>query len=102
MIKAILLNQKRIDKSILVIDTPKRCDDCPLLFEGHCGRTLMELELDYNETYDYIRPSWCPLRNLPERKFSLVVVDSDGARFEEPTEFEQGYNSCIDEILRDE
>lgn len=39
------------------------------------------------------------LKPMPQRKKSLIVADGDGARFEEPTEFEQGYNACIDEIL---
>lgn len=39
------------------------------------------------------------LKPMPQRKKSLIVADGDGVRFEEPTEFEQGYNACIDEIL---
>lgn len=71
-----------MSKSVLVIDTPKNCYDCPFGTE-YCGdheyEGCCELAdcLDYDailmteEHYDYeseSRPDWCPLKPLPEKK----------------------------------
>ena len=70
-----------MSKSVLVIDTPKNCYDCPFGTE-YCGN--LEYEgcceladcLDYDvilmteEHYDCeskSRPDWCPLKPLPEK-----------------------------------
>lgn len=95
-----------MSKSVLVIDTPTNCYDCPF-GTGYCSdleyEGLCELAdcLDYDvilmteEHYDYeseSRPDWCPLKLLPEK--------STKNHF--PDEFEDGYatgwNGCIDEI----
>lgn len=70
-----------MSKSVLVIDTPENCYDCPFGTE-YCGN--LEYEgcceladcLDYDvilmteEHYDCeskSRPEWCPLKPLPEK-----------------------------------
>lgn len=90
-------------KAILVIESPTVCGNCRLeqycvinhksySYCGAIGITTRQGEI--------LRD--CPLKTMPQRKKSLIVADGDGTRFEEPTEFEQGYNSCIDEILGEE
>lgn len=96
-------------KSILVIDTPDCCINCDFLafikdygnleLKPYCSRS--EIYLKKKDIYRKIN-KYCPLKHLPQRKNSIVVADGDGVRFEELTEFEQGYNSCIDEILKGE
>ena len=104
-------------KEILVIDKPEYCDDCPILFENYCGKTLMKLELDYDETCNYLRPSWCPLRPLPQKievdvkkiedimntEFQMVDVIQDKIKAKIKLDTDKlialGYNKCIDEIL---
>lgn len=79
-----------MSKSILVIDTPKACIDCPCHFAGMsgqvwCGKENKELLSDDIET---LKPDWCPLRDLLE-KYEPISMD-----------FERGHNACIDEILK--
>lgn len=96
-----------MSKSVLVIDTPENCYDCPfgseycgnLEYEGRCE--LAEC-LDYDvilmteEHYDYeskSRPVWCPLKPLPEK-----MIVPRGARNTDGLEYAFGYNTCINEI----
>ncbi len=81
-------------KSILVIDTPKDCYDCPCSNEGCylCQISRRQLEDDFQEK----RPSWCPLKKLPSNKEikgdweNVVDVWIDGANY--------GYNKCLNDI----
>lgn len=96
-----------MSKSVLVIDTPENCYDCPFGTE-YCGN--LEYEgcckladcLDYDvilmteEHYDYeskSRPEWCPLKPLPEK-----MIIPRGARNTDGLEYASGYNTCINEI----
>jgi hypothetical protein len=90
-----------MSKSILVIDTPKNCYDCPF-GTAYCGELeyvgYCELAdcLDYDvilmteEHYDCeskSRPDWCPLKPLPKkRKYRYYNGDT------------RGWNDCIDKI----
>lgn len=71
-----------MSKSVLVVDTPENCYDCPF-GTSYCGKIeyvgYCELAdcLDYDvilmteEHYDCeskSRPDWCPLKPLPEKK----------------------------------
>ena len=84
-------------KSILVIDTPKDCYDCPCSNEGCylCQISRRQLEDDFQEK----RPSWCPLKELPSNKEmkgdweNVVDVWVDGANY--------GYNKCLNDISGD-
>ena len=70
-------------KSILIIDTPNDCYDCPCYYEE---RNKCEV-IFKNVDDDIEKPSWCPLRPLPERMswgHSMEWID--------------GYNACLDEI----
>ena len=79
-------------KAILVIDEmPTGCIGCPCYYEdkGKCENTWESVE------DDFARPSWCPLKPLPERKDEGSVL--------KPLPFEvymyrYGFNECLDEI----
>ncbi len=43
--------------------------------------------------------SYLPFKPMPQMKYSLECCDSDGNRWKEPSEYDIGYNMCIDEIL---
>lgn len=94
-----------MSKSVLVMETPTNCYDCPFGTE-YCGN--LEYEgcceladcLDYDvilmteEHYDCeskSRPDWCPLKPLSKYR-----------SMEKPGEYEygkmHGWNQCIDEI----
>lgn len=58
-----------MSKSILVIDTPDYCIDCPCHFAGMsgqvwCGKENKELLADDIQTF---KPDWCPLRELSNK-----------------------------------
>lgn len=95
-----------MSKSVLVIDAPENCYDCPFGTE-YCGDSEYEgccelaecldsdMRLIAEEYYDYeseSRPDWCPLKPLPEKNttennmtdYQCGMVD--------------GRNQCIDEI----
>ena len=78
-----------MSKSVLVIDTPEKCDSCDLCcitFYPFCKVNARDI-IDLN-----IVPDWCPLKPLPEKDTKNHF----------PDEFEDGYaagwNGCIDEI----
>lgn len=95
-----------MSKSVLVIDTPKNCYDCPFGTE-YCGdheyEGCCELAdcLDYDailmteEHYDYeseSRPDWCPLKPLPEKNKAPKVADGYELGYED------GWNKCLEKI----
>ena len=96
-----------MSKSVLVIDTPENCYDCPFGTEycgdlGYEGCCELAEYLDYDvilmteEHYDYeskSRPDWCPLKPLPEK-----MIIPRGARNTDGLEYAFGYNTCINEI----
>ena len=70
-------------KSILIIDTPNDCYDCPCYYDE---RNKCEV-IFKNVDDDIEKPSWCPLKPSPERMswgHSMEWID--------------GYNACLDEI----
>ena len=91
-----------MSKSLLLIDTPACCDDCPLKlwdalseYYGACVPTLKEVnsvtdEYKENEDRDTI-PSWCPLKPLPRKK---------NKDFHPNIVYANGWNDCLNEILR--
>ena len=74
-----------MSKSLLVIDTPETCSECPL-FEIELYRGC-RLGGDHWED----KPKWCPLRPLPEK-----TIDASDDYFHG---YCNGRNECIDEIL---
>ncbi len=55
-----------MSKSVLVIDTPEACIDCPCHFTKEngmvvCGVKKKELLADDIETF---KPGWCPLKEI--------------------------------------
>ena len=94
-----------MDKAILVMDMPERCDKCNLFLAvkqkdlGLClakqssGETNTESNQKREASW---RPDWCPLQKLPDKEEEL------------PTEkylfgglgkaFVSGWNACLDKI----
>ena len=79
-------------KSILVIDTPKDCYDCPCSNEGCylCQISRRQLEDDFQEK----RPSWCPLKPLPEPKDMGYPNDDYDVGFGD------GWDACLKELQK--
>ena len=79
-------------KAILMIDMPKNCEECSCHFDDsdygmYCVPKFRSLD------YPYEKPSWCPLRPLPDKLISEMVLGNAFARG-----CCQGWNDCIDEI----
>ena len=74
-------------KAILVIDMPKRCEDCEL-FEPHEGCPLTGSLGGMEED--------CPLKPLPK-----MVEVPDDAYVSDYLDFDLGWNACLKEITRE-
>lgn len=90
-----------MSKSILVIDTPKACIDCPCHFaedtgQVWCGKENKELLEDDIQTF---KPDWCPLLDLP-KKTSVGIEVCVGNKTDCVKSYVDGYNACIDKILK--
>jgi len=86
-------------KAILVIDMPKDCWDCHLVDEwGNCNAIKMTSER-YGVSVkqnDKERPTWCPLRPLPDRENPARL--KDGTYFKA---YDTGWNDCLNAITGD-
>lgn len=98
-------------KAILVLnEMPKNCLECPLgknmsipietCIQCPIGKCVIDEETE-------IRPDWCPLKPMPEKKkerYGMERQTSTGhweTYKEEIDSVATGYNACIDEILGD-
>ena len=83
-----------MSKSILVINTPDSCWNCPLIIkkENGCRACLITNCTLISRDNKFL---WCPLKLMPEPyNMENVVCDRDYNG-----DYEYGYNACIDEIL---
>lgn len=84
-----------MSKSILLIDTPECCGKCPCFLEvatDCCGVNGKDID-------SQSKPDWCPLRDLPG-KTSVGIETCIGNKTECVKSYVDGYNACIDEILK--
>ena len=91
-----------MSKAILVMDMPDSCIDCRFCREIDEGIEacceIMDNPDDSSlcrmiEDYCQCRPSWCPLKELPEKS---CTGNSDYYQW---GDWEDGWNACIDDIL---
>lgn len=85
-----------MNKSILIINTPDNCYDCPLMYDNYsCIITgSLFFKGDFDPCKDILQN--CPLKKIPE-KYEIDKSKCSDSFYE--FEFEAGYNQCIDEIL---
>lgn len=90
-----------MSKAVLVMDMPSSCDVCDFVQIGGMFRNMTCMN-PISEVYgcdvsDYIgcRADGCPLRELPEE------IEYDGL-MEYDDIYADGYNACIDELLKGE
>lgn len=74
-------------KAILVIDMPNSCDECEVRCGGYTAKEYAEKDIK--------RPSWCPLRLLPQKKEIRNAIQYRGLAEEYRKE---GWNDCLDAI----
>lgn len=95
-----------MSKSVLVIDTPKSCYNCPFgteyydiyIYKGNCelaehlGKIMTLVTEEYYGFESKSRPDWCPLKPLPEKS----TTENDMTDYQ--CGMVDGRNQCIDEI----
>ena len=74
-------------KAILVIDMPEKCGECAMRLQTTCAPAFEKI--DSVKT----KPSWCPLKPMPEKKPVMNYMD------DEMYLFRRGWNACIDAIF---
>lgn len=84
-----------MSKAVLVMDMPKDCGKC----------NLYDHEYDVCEPTDknvrtFGKPNWCPLRELPSKYAEKDFTPIKDERYDNG--YEDGYNACIDELLKGE
>ncbi len=103
-----------MNKSVLVIDTPERCVECPLLYRsediplGNCTYQMtwdcrmkpINVEDGYITNPMYNKPDWCPLTPLPEPKNLLSSNSKSAAEEILKYSYTQGYNACLDDLQK--
>ena len=97
-------------KAIIVMDMPDSCFHCDCCHEKpyynryriegekFCGIEDMEVDKYYDSfcSKEPMRPSWCPLKELPTKESGEMTIRSD----EYSDGFADGFNSCLDEIYK--
>ena len=95
-----------MSKSVLVIDTPKSCYNCPFgteyydiyIYKGNCelaehlGKIMTLVTEEYYGFESKSRPDWCPLKPLPEKS----TTENDMTDYQ--CGMVDGRNQCIDEV----
>lgn len=98
-----------MSKSVLVMNTPENCYDCPfgteycsdLEYEGLCelaeclGCDEILITEEHYDCESKSRPDWCPLKPLPEKK--LYTAPERNHELQKDL-FAVGWNACLREI----
>ena len=75
-------------KSILIIDTPSSCEECPFMCYSNMAMTCRP------QKYKMIEDGMeCPLKPMPEKNTWDITKNGH------VTEYAEGYNAFLDEIL---
>lgn len=83
-------------KAVLVIDMPESCADCQLADDDPSGLYCVPEDEYYDgkeSTED--RASFCPLRQLPEKRRTIGDESKSDALI-----MNAGFNACLDKILK--
>ncbi len=90
-----------MSKSILVLDTPNSCRNCPLRVDSYAHYELCAGTRVKNIVNSYrkagTKPEWCPLKPLPSYK---DLKPDNSLESQLSYQFNQGYNSCLEDIER--
>lgn len=93
---------------VLIDKIPETCIDCRFCreisegIEAYCELENSpeddELIREIDVSYPQDKPNWCPIHKLPNRKQPEKFTISPLIK-EQYTEFNRGWNACLDEIL---
>ncbi len=86
-------------KAVLIMDMPECCADCQLADDDPSGLYCMFAD-DYYDGSDSSedRASFCPLRELPEKKVADKRLAISPLTEGHLNDFEKGWNACLDAI----
>ena len=104
-----------MSKAILIMDMPINCLECPFRYKSEemplgnfmyqslfrCKNEPEDISEDdgdivyLNDVMMKGKPNWCPLRELPQKKEERKHMN--GSEYYKTV----GYNTCIDEILKE-
>ena len=92
--RIVALRRNQMSKSVLVIDTPRKCYDCPLL-NGADECTVQDDDANFNadDSWDELMKG-CPLKPLPERHAAPKIATGYEIGYED------GWNECSQKIMR--
>jgi hypothetical protein len=83
-------------KAVLVFDEmPRGCVDCPCFDIGDTDIMLCNVRDPYRIKDMFVRPSWCPLKKMPEQikgKYTLTGIETIDRGYV------NGWNDCLEEI----
>lgn len=87
-------------KAVLVMDMPECCEICQLSECNPCGLYCLPADNYYDGSYlSASRASFCPLRELPEKK-ETIIYENDDWRTVAEKERNEGFNACLDKISK--
>ena len=108
------MNKK--SKSVIVIDTPDACIECPLCYKSDkinlgnftykqlysCKRVPEDVEYIYLPNILYQKPTWCPLPLLPEPKYLMKCFEKPELVLSNHVDcaYSYGYNDCLQDIQK--
>lgn len=85
-------------KGIILVDIPTKCDDCYFRFQVNKNINIcaasQEVIINLNEISYF-----CPIQELPHLK---TLYNENGERKQPLYEFNNGWNTCLCEILKGE
>lgn len=86
-------------KAVLIMDMPECCADCQLADDDPSGLYCVFAD-DYYDGSDSSedRASFCPLRELPEKKVADKQLAISPLTEGYLKDFEKGWNACLDVI----
>lgn len=94
-----------MSKAVLVMDMPDTCENCTRKYPSYkddelydCAITGKVIPINGGHYED--RPKWCPLRELPEKRDTRHPQTCYTNSYW-TDEMNAGFNSCLDEILKE-
>jgi hypothetical protein len=94
----------KMPKAVLVMDMPENCENCACKYPSYkddalydCAITGKTIPINGGHYED--RPDWCTLRELPEKETEMTDADDLGVEYVRGTM--DGWNACLDEILKE-
>lgn len=89
-----------MSKAILIIDMPEYCGCCDFCY--YSDGKIPSCQIKFRAVEDFTkRPSWCPLKALPE-KYDIEAEMKKPHDRDYDWEFEGGFNACLNQILETE